>query len=142
MDMLLICRDALESSVIGNVALAMEAKKAGQDVAVLFTEEALAALAGESFRWPPLFESRNARAKISKNATALGYEVSNSKDSRWTDLSRLLKAAKDTDIDLMACPIWSKILDVEGKLPPEISTIDNATMLQALRDAKTIVGGL
>ena len=30
MDMILICRDDLEDSVIGNVAMALEAKKAGQ----------------------------------------------------------------------------------------------------------------
>lgn len=141
MDLLLICRDALESSVIGNIAVAMEAKKAGQEVAVLFTQEALAAMAGQSLRWPPLLESRDARAKVSKNATAMGIEVANQKDSRWTDISRLLKSANDANIGLLACPIWAKILDVDGKLPPEIKIVDGDAMMKAMHEAKTIIGG-
>lgn len=141
MDMILICRDAVEDSVIGNVAMTMAAKKEGQDVGIIFTEEALAALAGESFGWSPLFQNRDARIKISRNATAMGIEVADAKDNRWTDLSRLLKAAKEAGVRLMACPIWSQILDVDGKLPPEITAIDSATMLKELKEAKIIIGG-
>jgi len=141
MDMILICRDAVEDSVIGNVAMTMAAKKEGQDVGIIFTEEALAALAGESFGWSPLFQNRDARIKISRNATAMGIEVADAKDNRWTDLSRLLKAAKEAGVRLMACPLWSQILDVDGKLPPEITAIDSATMLKELKEAKIIIGG-
>lgn len=141
MDMILICRDAVEDSVIGNVAMTMAAKKEGQDVGIIFTEEALAALAGESFGWSPLFQNRDARIKISRNATAMGVEVADAKDNRWTDLSRLLKAAKEAGVRLMACPLWSQILDVDGKLPPEITAIDSATMLKELKEAKIIIGG-
>lgn len=141
MDMILICRDAVEDSVIGNVAMTMAAKKEGQDVGIIFTEEALAALAGESFGWSPLFQNRDARIKISRNATAMGIEVADAKDNRWTDLSRLLKAAKEAGVRLMACPLWSQILDVDGKLPPEITAIDSATMLKEFKEAKIIIGG-
>lgn len=141
MDMILICRDALENSVIGNVAMTMAAKKEGQDVGIIFTEEALAALAGESFSWSPLFQNRDARIKISRNATAMGVEVADARDNRWTDLSRLLKAAKEAGIRLIACPLWSQILAVDGKLPPEITAIDSATMLNELKQAKIIIGG-
>jgi len=141
MDMILICRDALENSVIGNVAMTMAAKKEGQDVGIIFTEEALAALAGESFGWSPLFQNRDARIKISRNATAMGVEVADARDNRWTDLSRLLKAAKEAGVRLMACPLWSQILAVDSKLPPEITAIDSATMLKELKQAKIIIGG-
>ena len=141
MDMILICRDAVEDSVIGNVAMTMAAKKEGQDVGIIFTEEAFAALAGESFGWSPLFQNRDARIKISRNATAMGIEVADARDNRWTDLSRLLKAAKEAGVRLMACPLWSQILDVDGKLPPEITAIDSATMLKELKEAKIIIGG-
>ena len=141
MDMILICRDAVEDSVIGNVAMTMAAKKEGQDVGIIFTEEALAALAGESFGWSPLFQNRDARIKISRNATAMGIEVADARDNRWTDLSRLLKAAKEAGVRLMACPLWSQILDVDGKLPPENTAKDSATMLKELKEAKIIIGG-
>lgn len=141
MDMVLICRDALENSVVGNVAMALEAKKAGQDVGILFTGEALAALAGESFGWSPLFQNRDARIKISRNATAMGVEVADVKDNRWTDLSRLLTSASGAGIRLIACPIWSQILAVDGKLPPQLTSLDSATMLKELKEAKIVIGG-
>lgn len=141
MDMLLICRDALENSVVGNVAMALEAKKAGQDVGILFTEEALAALAGQSFGWSPLFQNRDARIKISRNATAMGVEIADAKDNRWTDISRLLTSASGVGIKLMACPIWSKILAVDGNLPPQITAISSADLLKELKKAKIIIGG-
>jgi len=40
MEMIVIVRDALASSVIGSLLLAIEAKKAGQAVGVVFTQEA------------------------------------------------------------------------------------------------------
>jgi len=139
--MILICRDALENSVVGNVAMALEAKKAGQDVAILFTEEALAALAGQSFSWSPLFQNRDARIKISRNATAMGVEIANEKDNRWTDISRLLTSASRAGIKLIACPIWSQILAVDGNLPPQLTSIDSAALLKELAEAKIIIGG-
>ena len=87
--MLFICRDAQENSVIGNVGLAMEAQKAGSDVAVVFTGEALAALAARAFGWSPVFTGRAARTTISRNATAMGIPVAHSRDNRWTDLTAL-----------------------------------------------------
>ena len=70
MDLLFICRDATENSVIGNVGMAMRTQARGRQTAVLFTEEALAALAGEAFHWSPLFAARPARITISRNAAA------------------------------------------------------------------------
>lgn len=141
MDIILICRDALENSVVANVAMALEAKKAGQDAGILFTEEALAALVGQSFSWSPLFQNRDARIKISRNATAMGVEIANDKDNRWTDISRLLTSAGEAGIKLMACPIWSQILAVDGNLPPQLHSIDSTTLLKEFEQAKIVIGG-
>ncbi|MDY6908002.1 MAG: hypothetical protein SV910_07225 [Chloroflexota bacterium] len=141
MDIILICRQAEEDSVIGNVALALEARRAGADVGIIFTEEALAALAGESFNWSPLFRNRDARIKISRNSTAMGVEVSDFKDNRWTDLHRLLAQASGAGVRLIACPIWSKILAVDGRLPAIITSMESAAMLTELKEAKTVIGG-
>lgn len=140
MDLIFVCRDALEDSIIANIGIALEAKKAGKDVGVLFTEEALFALAGESFGWSPLFQGRDARARISKNATAMGIEVANRKDSRWTDLSRLLDLAREKEIELIACPLWVQILDVKDRLPEHLAHTDAETLLQDLQEAKVIGG--
>jgi len=137
----LICRDALENSVISNIAMAMEAKKNGSNAGVVFTQEALVALAGGSFRWSPLMENRGTKMMVSKNATAMGIQIASEKDKRWTDIYRLLKSAKEAGISLMACPLWSQLLQVEGKLPPEISAVDSQTLFKEMNQAKTIIGG-
>lgn len=141
MDIMLICRDALENSVLSNIGMAMEAKKNGSDVGVVFTGEALAALAGESFRWSPLLENRGAKIKVIKNAASMGIQMASEKDKRWTDMSRLLKTAKEAGVSLLACPLWSNLLQVEGKLPSQITTIDSQTLFKEMNEAKTIIGG-
>ncbi len=141
MDIVLICRDALENSVLSNIGIAMEAKKNGSDAGIVFTGEALAAFAGESFRWSPLLENRGTKIKVVKNAASMGIQMASEKDKRWTDMSRLLKTAKEAGISLLACPLWSKLLQVEGKLPSEISTIDSQTLLKEMNEANTIIGG-
>ena len=141
MDVILICRDALENSLLGNLAMAMEVKKNGTDAGVVFTQEALAALAGEHFRWSPLLENRPTKMKVSKNATAMGIQMTSEKDKRWTDTGRLIKSAKDAGVQLMACPLWAKLLDVEDKLPPEVTVLDSQEMLKKMNEAKTIIGG-
>ncbi len=141
MDILLICRDALENSLLGNIALALEAKKSGTDAGILFTQEALAALAGEPFRWSPLLENRDSRIKILRQATEMGIQIASEKDQRWTDIGRLIKSAKEAGIPLMACPLWSELLEVDGKLPSEISIIDSPTLLKEIEEAKAIIGG-
>ncbi len=136
----LICRDALENSVIGNVGVAMEAKKEGDDVAIIFTQEALAALSGSVFDWSPLLRPREKRSRISKSAEARGITVSSPKDARWTDMGRLIQGAKDAGISLYACPLWSELLGVQGKLPAELAQIDLPTAMKALKEADVVIG--
>src|SRR3990172_1266108 len=138
MDILFICRSAQEGSVIGNVGLALEAQKAGQQVAVVFTGEVLAALAGQSFNWSPLLIGRDIRARISKNAKNLGIPANSAKDDRWTDMRRLVQEAKTGGLALWACPLWSQLLGVDGRLPEALERVDMAAYIKALRDAKTI----
>jgi peroxiredoxin family protein len=140
MDLIFICREALEDSLIANIAAAMEAKGAGLDVGVLFTGEALWALAEESFSWSPLFQGRSIRARISKNATAMGIEIANPKDGRWTDRNRLMESAAARGIHLMACPLWVSILGIAERIPKPLTPVDRAGLLRELQQAKVIGG--
>lgn len=138
MDLLFICRDAIENSVIANVAMALEAKRRGKDAAVLFTEEALAGLSGRSFTWSRLFLDRPSRITISRGAAELGLPIASERDDRWTDLLRLLSHAQQAGVRLLACPIWSQILHVDGNLPDAIERVDTDEMMAALDTAKVI----
>lgn len=139
MEVLLICRDALENSLVSNLIVAMEMKKRGTDVAVLFTQEALAALAGGALDWSPLMRDRDTRTTIAKAATRLGIPWS-AKDPRWTRPHQVVAAAKQAGVPLLACPLWTELLEAKGKLPPEIGLIDLPAALKALREAKVVIG--
>jgi peroxiredoxin family protein len=139
-DLVLICRSATEDSLIGNVGLAMEARGAGRSVAVVFTEEALAALGGESFGWSPLLQNRDARMTISRNAKAAGLPVSSERDERWTDLPRLMSAAREAGVRLVACPIWTQLLGLDGRLP-QLESMPKADYLAMLTEAGRVLGG-
>lgn len=138
MDLLFICRDALENSLIANIAMALEAKRRGKEAGVLFTEEALAALKGRSFSWSPLFLDRPSRIAISRSATAAGLPIASERDDRWTEPARLLAYAREAGVRLLACPVWSRILASDGELPEGIEQVDVDTLMRLLDSAKVI----
>lgn len=162
MDIVLICREGETNSVLTNTAVAMDAVQSGQSAAVLFTEDALAGLAGAAFGWAPALKDRGARTLVARGATALGYPVANEKDTRSTDVMRLLRAADAAGVKLWGCPLWGRILGVDGEgapaagsgggrpgesafsvlpLPSEITPLTKAQLLTELQAAKTVVGG-
>ena len=140
MELLFICRDALEDSLLSTVAMATEARKTSADVGVLFTGEAVAALAGQSFDWSPLLRDWNTRVRVSRNATEIGYPLANTRDPRWTKPRQLLPAAREAGVRLLACPLWSKLLGVEDKLPEELERPDMAALIQELRQSDRVIG--
>ena len=141
MDIFFICKDAEESSAITNLVLAIEAKKNGADVGVLFTEGALASVSGEQiWDWPWLLDDWDVRVKIAHNAQNMNIPVISARDSRETDLGCLITEAKNNGISLQACPLWTGLLGIKGKLSPEITEIDMATLLKELQETKKVIG--
>ena len=140
MELLFICRDALEDSLLTTVAMAIEARNATAEVGVLFTGEAVAALTGQSFDWSPLLRDRDTRMLVSRTATEMGYPLANPRDSRWTKPLQLLPAAREAGVRLLACPLWSKLLGVEDRLPEELERPDIDALIQELRQSERIIG--
>ncbi len=142
MELLFVCRDAREDALLGTVVMAMEAKKAGAEAGILFTGEAIAALSGKSFNWSPLLVDWDTRIGVSRTAKDMGYPLARPRDarSRWTKPLQLLPAAKDAGVRLLACPLWSKLLNAEEKLPAELERPDMASLLRELRQAHKVIG--
>ena len=140
MEMLLICRDAREDVLLSTVVMAMEAKKAGAEVGILFTGEAIAALSGRSFNWSPLLQDRDTRMGVSRTAKEMGYPLASPRDARWTKPLQLLPAAGEAGVRLMACPLWTKLLNVDEKLPKELERLDMAAVIRELRQAHKVIG--
>ncbi len=143
MTTLLICRDALEDSVLGNLALARAVAKHGDEAVVIFTGEALVALDTGTFQWSPNFKTREARGKVIAGAEAAGLPFGHKEglDSRWSDVRALVVAMKDeTNVRLVACPLWSQFVEL-GSAVEYLERIDEDTLVDMLANAQTIVGG-
>lgn len=151
MDFLFICREAEENSILTNLEFATQAVNGGRSAAVLFTEEALLALSGCSFRWSPLLKGRVPRMVVSRQANALGVPFAAEWDARWTDAPKLLAYARERGVVLWRCPLWSQLLGFGAPSTPggegsaealyELVDLEPMDLLQELERATTVVGG-
>lgn len=142
MDLLLILRDALASSFVGSLLTAIRARQDGSEVAVLVTQEALAALARGSLAWPRELSGQENRWTLADRGAELGVPVSARGEGRQLDARRLTLQARDAGVVLYACPIWVSLLDLDGELPEGLSGLEPAALIDLLRDAKAVIGTL
>ena len=62
-------------------------------------------------------------------------------DPRWSDVRSLVRAlAAESSIRLVACPVWSQLLGLDGRLD-HLECLDEAQLIDLLQRAETIVGG-
>jgi len=140
MDLLLICRDALASSLIGNLLVAMEAKKAGSEVAVLFTQEALAAVAGGTFSWPRELSGQEFRLRMADSGSAMGLPLMGRGEGRQLDPRKMVAKAREAGVPMYACPIWTGLLGLRDKLPEGVQAPEPTEVFKMLSEARTIIG--
>ncbi len=108
MSHVMICREAVEDSVLGNLALARAFSRKGQEVTVVFTGEALYALDKGTFQWSRNFKTRAVQAEIVAATEGAGLSLAHPDlDNRWSDIRSLVVSMSDApDIQVIACPIW------------------------------------
>lgn len=142
MSTVLICRDGLEDAVLGNIALARAMGRRGEEVILVFTGEALAALDKGTFRWSPNFQTRDARGAIIVAAEACGLPLAHRElDARWSDVRSLVRSTADeANVRLVACPLWGRFLDLDEELD-YLDRIDEDQLVDMMRNADTVVGG-
>jgi peroxiredoxin family protein len=142
MTTVLICRDALEDAVLGNVALARAIARRGDEVHLVFAGEALAALDTGTFRWSPNFKTRDLRSAVISGAEACELSMAHGElGSRWSDVRALVRSvAVEPNLRLVACPLWSRLLGLESEID-HLEQIDEGQLVDLLKKADTIVGG-
>lgn len=142
MSTVLICRDALEDSVLGSLALARTLARRGGSVAVVFAGEALRALVDGTFRWSPNFKTREAQAEMIAAAENAGLPMAHRDlDPRWSDVRGLVRSlAAEPELRMLACPLWSRLLGLEGD-PDYLEKIDEEDLAGLLHKADTVIGG-
>jgi hypothetical protein len=141
MDLLLIVRDALASSLVGTLLAARDARDAGREVAVLITGEALAASAHGTFGWPRELAGQAMRLTLADRGKALGLPLLAKGEARQLDPKALLTATAAAGVALYACPIWSALLGLEAP-PAGLAGLDRPGLTRLLGEAGKVVGGL
>jgi hypothetical protein len=141
MTTLLICREALEDSVLGNLALARAVARRGGEAIVIFAGEALVALDTGTFRWSPNFKTRDARGEVIAGAEAAELPFGHKGlDSRWSDVRELVRSmADESNVRLVACPLWSRFVNLDPALD-HLERIDEGELVELLESAGTVVG--
>ncbi len=145
LDLLLIVRDALASSLVGNLLYALDARSRGYDVGVLVTQEALAALAFGTFEWPRELSGQELRLTLADRGAAAGVPVMGRGEGRQLDVKKLVATARDAGVTVYACPAWMSLLGLAGDsegLPPGVRALDAAAASSLIRTARQVVGTL
>jgi peroxiredoxin family protein len=142
MDLLFILRDALASSLIGTLLTASAASTAGRRVAVLFTQEALAAIARGSFAWPRELAGQAMRLTMADRGATAGLAWVGRGEGRQLDAKSVIAPAREAGVRLYACPTWTALLALEQSLPTGIEPLDSAALLALIENAKRVVGTL
>lgn len=140
MDILLICRDASTSSLLDNLLISIEAKKDGADVLVLFTQEALAAVAGGTFAWPRGLLGQKRRYQMADNGAKQGLPVSGVGQLRQLDYRQALEMARQAGVPLAGLSTWVNLLELRDFLPKGMMVVQPKELLQMIREAKSVVG--
>jgi predicted peroxiredoxin len=115
-----------------NTALAVvtELKKQGTDVAVVFDEAAIRALAEGNFSPSP--EVADMFSTIGENVQKTGWPM---------DPMDYVKHAESAGVKMYACGAWCDFLGVRGKLPAQVQVLEVPDVVKLLGEAKRIAGG-
>jgi predicted peroxiredoxin len=128
---IMICKEGTINSYLSSLIVATNRKKAGEDIAVVFMQEGLAALIDKKFRYAPGLEGY--AEDIKKNAAGMGISA---------DPYELIKMAKRAGVPLFACYAWMKLLGGKPprfELPEGLEKLELSDLLEALGKARKVI---
>jgi predicted peroxiredoxin len=112
----ILCKEGTINSYLSALVIAMNKKKKGEDILVVFMQEGLVALVDKKFRFAPGLEPY--AKDIEKNAAIMGVP---------SDPFELIKEAKSVGVSLYACQAWMKLL---GGKPPKFTVPEGLQKLE------------
>lgn len=128
---IVLCKDGTINSYLSALIVATNMKKAGEDIAVVFMQEGLAALVDKKYRYDPGLEGY--AEDIKKNAVEMGVP---------SDPYELLKMASGAGVPLYACYAWMKLLGGKPprfEIPEGLQKLELKDLLEALGKAKKVI---
>jgi peroxiredoxin family protein len=128
---IILCKEGTINSYLSALIVATNRKKAGEDIAVVFMQEGLAALVDKKYRYDPGLEGY--AEDIEKNAAEMGVP---------SDPFGLIKMASGVGVPLFACYAWMKLLG--GKpprfdIPEGLQKLELKDLLEELGKAKKVI---
>ena len=142
MDLFFILRDADGSSAISTLVAARDAKNAGHEIAVLVTQGALSALATGSFEWPRALSGPPMRMALAVAGKGLNLPILGKGAAKALDPKALVAEVSAEGVTLLACPLWSTLLGIEGSLPAGLEATSAEAVTKFLANAGQVVGSL
>lgn len=128
--------------MIGATVTALSAQQAGREVAVLFTQEALAAVVRGSFEWPRELAGQEMRLLLADRGGEMGIPLLARGEARQLDPKGMLAKAREAGVRLYACPIWSALLGLTGELPSGLHRLEASALPALIEQAKQVIGTL
>jgi peroxiredoxin family protein len=129
-DTLIICKEGTINSFLSALVIAMNKKKKGEDVEVVFMQGGLAALLDKKFSYSLGLESY--AKDIEKNAAMMGVP---------SDPFELIKEAKSLGVSLYACQAWMKLLGgkpTKFAIPEGLQKLELSELIDELELAKKV----
>ncbi len=128
---LILCKEGTINSYLSALIVATNEKKAGEDIAVVFMQEGLAALVDKKYRYAPGLEGY--AEDIKKNAAEMGVP---------SDPFELIKMANSAGVPLFACYAWMKLLGGKPpgfEIPEGLQKLELTDLLKELGKAKKVI---
>jgi predicted peroxiredoxin len=128
---ILICKEGTINSYLSTLIVATNRKKAGEDIAVVFMQEGLAALVDKKYRYAPGLEGY--ADDIKKNAVDMGIS---------SDPFELIKMATTAGVPLYACYAWVKLLGGKPprfEIPEGLQKLELKDLLEELGKATKVI---
>lgn len=130
-EIIILCKEGTINSYLSTLIIAINGKRSGKDVAVVFLQEGLASLIDNKFRYAPGLEDY--AEEIKKNAAEMGIS---------TDPYDLIKMANNAKVPLFACYAWMKLLGGRSpkfEIPEGVQKIELAELLEELIKAEKVI---
>ncbi|MHA1730154.1 MAG: hypothetical protein ACTSWY_15705 [Promethearchaeota archaeon] len=126
----ILCKEGTINSYLSALVIAMNKKKRGDDVIVVFMQEGLAALVDKKFRFASGLEPY--AYDIKKNADMMGIP--------WEPFE-LIKEANNVGVTLYACQAWRKLLwgkPPKSSVPEGLQKLELSELIDELDKAKKV----
>jgi len=140
MDWLFLCKEGTANSLLSALLLAREARKRGEEAAIVLTEEALLPAVGEMLDWSDGLLGMEHRYAMADNAGALDIPIMGRGQLRQIDIRAFFDRSIEGGINIYASPVWVTLLGLKDSLPAAIKIPDIEDYTKLLGSAKRIIG--